>query len=93
MKEIRGQKLLTIAATSGENYVIDYTNDVNVNIINQTDDNIRISASGDYAQDEDHSCCITLHPNMFINLLSLNSTKLCIESDGDGDIAVFRNYG
>lgn len=93
MKEINGQKLLTIAATAGETYLIDYTNDVNVNIINQTDDSIRISLSDDYLQDDDHSCCITLHPNMFINYFKLRSSKLYIESSGDGDIAVFRNYG
>ena len=91
MHTIKGSTTITINAEAGKTYCINYKSDYSVNILNQTDGIISVSAKADYAADETSSECMKLTENAFYyNFCSRLSDTLYITSEGDGLISVIR---
>lgn len=88
MTNIKGQKLLTIAAAAGERYAVCYETSHTFNIINQTDDVISISDRLLVSDDGTAADCIRLTDGAFINGLKLSGSTLYITADGSGDISI-----
>lgn len=88
MKTIKGQNFFTINAIAGETYCIVYQHGYAVNIINQTDAIITISADEAYADDGVSALCVRLAPQSFLNGFRHHDNKLYITPQESGDISV-----
>lgn len=91
MTQIKGQKILTIAASAGEVYAIKYEAPHTLNIINQTDGIISVSEQPTITDNGTVSDCVKLSDGAFVNGLKLDGNTVYITADGSGNISVIRS--
>ncbi|MGN0182100.1 MAG: hypothetical protein ACI4DP_06775 [Candidatus Ornithomonoglobus sp.] len=90
MNSIKGQKLLTIHLSPGDVYEIDYVNNVEINIINQSSDVITLSACANCTENDSVSQYVELPAYAFLNDFRLDSSKLYITASGYGNVSLYR---
>ena len=90
MNTITGKRFLTINASAGELYELQYESEHSYSVFNNTDDVITLSESSGYREDEVSADCISIAPDGYINNLSVITSKLYIRAAGSGKIAVVK---
>lgn len=90
MKEIKGQKILTITAVSGDEYTVKYESGFKADIKNATDGDIYISSKNDFTDTDNVGNYVVLSSGECYNGLVDSFGKLYIKSDGGGRITIVR---
>lgn len=89
MKTIEGTHLKTINATTGETYIIEYNSAWRVDISNNTDGSILISANGIFSENGPAANYLELPEGYNYNNLAVLDA-LYIKSNGTGKIMIVR---
>lgn len=91
MTNITGNRLITITASAGEIYDIDYITAYAVDVANNTDSDILISDNNDFVQSSGAGNYATIVSGGAYNGMALVNSKLYIKSNGSGNIAIVRS--
>ncbi|MGM9937053.1 MAG: hypothetical protein ACI38A_06885 [Candidatus Ornithomonoglobus sp.] len=92
MTTIKGQRFLTVHATAGEVYEIEYTVPPKVSIANNTDGNIFISTDPEFADDDTGTAgsFLELQAGGAANNISMSFYKVYIKAENSGSIVIVR---
>lgn len=92
MTTIKGTEFLTVHATAGEIYELDYGTPPKLSIVNNTDADILISYTPEFSDDTDSN--ISRHMKIPAgtagNNIRCSFGKVYIKSEGSGDIGIVR---
>ncbi len=88
MITIEAGRLLTIEATAGETYVVDYDSPRYVDIYNQTSGEIYIDMSGEFKEENTVKHYLIVTAGGFYNELKIGTGKLHIKTISDGKISI-----
>lgn len=89
MKNIKGNKFLTIAGVAGEVYRITYTKCFEVDIINSSDGDLYVGSSENFTTEDGVSNYAVIKSGGYYNGLRV-SGSLYLKSNGTGEITVIR---
>lgn len=89
MKNIKGNKFLTIAGVAGEVYKITYTKCFEVDIINSSEGDLYVGDSEGFTTEDDVSDYAVIKSGSYYNGLRV-SGALYLKTNGAGEITVIR---
>lgn len=91
MKTIKGQSFLTITASAGETYMIDYTVPPKLSIANNTTGNIIIGTDSEFTDSTGAVReCIDVPSGVGVNNIRMPFNKVYIKTEDSGSIVIVR---
>lgn len=91
MTTIKGQSFLTITASAGETYMIDYTVPPKLSIANNTESTILIRVDSEFTDRAGEVReCIEVPSGAGVNNIRMQFNKVYIKAEGSGSIVIVR---
>ena len=90
MTTIKGSRFLTVRAEVGEVYEIKYATPPRLSVLNNTTDEVKISSSGEFAEDSTSGQYLTIPAGAAANNIAMPFDAAYIKVEASGNLVIER---